>query len=230
MIHVLISNVSIALALLGLIAVTLVARRDHARLRASRRNLLDETAKILDDGKVTHGRDDFPVLEGLYSGGRVRAELLPDTMTIRRLPQLWLSLTRFEPRPGQPEFAMLVRPAGTEFYSLTSNFNYRLEPVPGLPEEIIIRGSGEAAQWLLEANGPLIAKICADPKVKEIGVTQKGLRLVWQAGEGRRGEHLLLRQSQFDDATVAPEDLRRLLEQLDALSAAIAKTQEPLTS
>jgi hypothetical protein len=227
---VLISTVSIVIALLGLIAVTGVASRDHARLRAARRQLFDQAANILEGGNVSLGRDDFPTLDGVYNGARVRAELLPDTMTIRRLPQLWLSLTRFESRPGQAEFAMLVRPAGTEFYSLTSHFDHRLESVPELPEEIIIRGGGRSAQRVLDANGAMFAKICADPKVKEVGVTQKGLRIVWQADEGRRGEHLLLRQSQFDNASIKPADLERLLGLLDTLSAGIAQTPEPLMS
>ena len=76
------------------------------------------------------------------------------------------------------------------------------------------------------ASVPIIGKILADPKVKEIGVTKKGLRLVWQASEGRRGEHLILRQCVFDDARVTRSDFARLLAYLDELSLALTGSAE----
>lgn len=220
------ASTSIIIAAVGLVVVTWLAMRDHAALRASRRGLMDPCAAVLDDAVIEHGADDFPNIEGMHNGRRVRADLIPDTMTIRRLPQLWLSLTHFAPRPGLAEFAVLIRPAGTEFYSLTSNFHQRLETPPGLPDEVLIRGSDVAAQHVLDRTAPVLARILADPKVKEVGVTAKGLRLVWQAGEGRRGEHLLLRQSQFDVPSVASADIVRLLGQLDDLSRVVGQAVE----
>ena len=65
-----------------------------------------------------------------------------------------------------------------------------------------MRGAGRNPQALLDRMAPTLGAILADPRIKEIAVTPKGLRLVRQAGEGRRGEHLLLRQAVFDDAAV----------------------------
>lgn len=211
---------SIFFAIVGAVVVTWMAIRDHRAARGSRRGLLDRCAGILDAPVIRHGTDDFPNIEGTYRGTRMRADFVPDTMTIRRLPQLWLSLTRFEARPESAEFAVLVRPAGTEFYSLTSYYDRRLDPPPGLPEEVLIRGKGAGAQALLDAAGACLAAIFADPRIKEAGVTAKGLRVVWQGSEGRRGEHLLLRQSQFDAAAVEPQDFARLLNLLEDLSRA----------
>lgn len=208
----------IAVAFMALLAV--VSWRDHRILRDSRRGLLDRCRAVVEDGVVTHGADDFPRLDGRKSGRAFRAELVPDTMTIRRLPQLWLSLTLLESRPGLPSFAVLVRAAGTEFYSLTGSFDYRLEPPAGFPWEVLVRGSHPGAQALLDRVGPVAAAILADPKVKELAVTPKGLRLVWQAGEGRKGEHLLLRQAVFDNAEVPPEALEALFSKLETLSQA----------
>ena len=223
---VLLSVTSIIVGLLGASSVVVMALRDHAKRRAMRRGIIDDCIDLLDQGAIRHNDDAFPTLEGRQSGRFIRAEFVPDTMTIRRLPQLWLSLTRIERRPGLSEFAALVRPAGTEFYALTTSYAHRLEPPPGLPYEILIQGSTPAAQQLLDRLGALIGKILSDPKVKEIGVTENGLRLVWQAGEGRRGEHLLLRQSVFDDARVAQPDFARLLAYIDELSIAITSTVE----
>ena len=196
-----------------------------------RSELSDATSSIKAPGcsngaAINHGSDGFPNLEGRHRGRYIRAEFIPDTMTIKRLPQLWLSLSRIEPQPGNSEFAILVRPSGTEFYSLTTGYEHRLEPPAGLPDEILVRGSRPSAQQHLNRVGPIIGKILPDPKVKEIGVTKKGLRLVWQASEGRRGEHLILRQCVFDDARVTRADFARLLAYLDELSVAVTGSAE----
>ena len=215
------SLAAIFVASVGLAIIAIIALRDHAKQRATRSNILEQCAELLEHGVVTHGADGFPILEGRHAGRFVRAELIADTMTIRRLPQLWLSLTRIEPRPVNCEFAALMRPSGTEFYSLTAGYEYMLEPPAGVPAEILIRGTKPAAQAHLDHIGSLISRIVSEPKVKEIGVTKKGLRLVWQASEGRRGEHLILRQSVFDEAQVSHSNFARLLGYLDDLSSAI---------
>lgn len=221
--------VPIATIIVGLLAASILAvmgLRDHAQRRSMRRGIIDECTSLLDQGAITYGGDAFPTLAGRHSGRFVRAEFVTDTMTIRRLPQLWLSLTRIEIRPEISEFAALVRPTGAEFYSLTSSLVSRLDPPPGFPHDVLIKGCGDSAQKLVNRLGAVIAKILSDPKIKEIGVTRKGLRLVWQAGEGRRGDHLLLRQSVFDDARVSKSDFARLLANLDEISLGVTKEVE----
>ena len=55
--------------------------------------------------------------------------------------------------------------------------------------------------------------------MKEVAITERGLRIVRQAGEGKRGEHLLLRQAIFETAGVPREDLEHILDQLEQLRA-----------
>ena len=216
----------ITVALAGVAIIAVVGRREHLAVRAARRGLFDLSATALEHPHISHGGDDFPRLDGRYRGRAVRAELISDTMTIRRLPQLWLSLTVMEPHPGLAELAVLARPNGAEFYSLTEKFSDRLDPPPGLPHDVLVRGRGQAAQSMLSSLGGVIGHILRDERVKEVGITAKGLRLVWQAGEGRRGDHLLLRQCNFDDATVRGETLQSLLLRLDELSSEIARFTE----
>ena len=47
----------------------------------------------------------------------------------------------------------------------------------------------------------------------------RGLRIIRQAGEGKRGDHLLLRQSVFENAAVPRQDLATVLDQLQAIRA-----------
>lgn len=208
------------------VVVGALAIREHRALRAARRGLLDECEGVLAGARLTHGGDDFPRLSGRRHDRGVWAELIPDTMTIRRLPQLWLSVTVFDKRSDVEALAILVRPAGTEFYSLTGHFRLRLEPPPGFPREVLIRGAGAGSQRLLDHLALPLAAILSDPRVKEVAITKKGLRIVRQAGEGRRGEHLLLRQAMFDRANVSAGDLDGLLTSLEALRDAAASSSE----
>lgn len=205
--------------------VVAMAIREHRNLRAGRRSLLDDCRGILQAGTLQHGSDDFPRLDGRWRGSKVNVELIPDTMTIRRLPQLWLSVTWLAPMPCQGAFAALVRHSGYEFYGLTSRFEHRLEPPQGLPSEIIIRGKDAMSQELLDAMQEPLAAIFADPKVKEVDVTPKGVRIIRQTVEGRRGEHLLLRQAMFDGAHVTASDLKQTLAQLEDLRATISENE-----
>lgn len=202
-------------------AVVIMAIREHRILRASRRDLLDNCRGVLKDDLLEHGRDDFPRLTGHWHGSKLEVRLIPDTMTLRRLPQLWLAVTWLVPMPHWGAFAVLVRHTGYEFYGLTSRFEHRLEPPRGLPAEIYIRGKEAESQELLDLMQAPLAAIFSDPLVKEVDVTPKGLRIIRQASEGRRGEHLLLRQAIFDNAQVPVNELKQTLLQLEELRATI---------
>ena len=211
-------SISLLLAAGSIAAVTYVGMRDHRAAKAARRGVLDRCAGALDDAALSHGADQFPRLTGRHHGHEVRVDLICDTMTIRRLPQLWMSTTLLDENPDLPGFAILVRPAGTEFYSLTSRFAHRLETPVGLPEEVLIRGDAGAERPLEELRATL-SGILADPRVKEVAVSPRGLRIIRQAAEGKRGDHLLLRQSVFENAAVPHHDLARVLDQLQSIRA-----------
>jgi len=202
-------------------AVGACAVREHRLMRGARLSLLDRCANVVDGAEIRHGRDGFPTLVGSHGGKHVRLELISDTMVIRRLPQLWASLTLLDTLTAVPSLAILVRPAGYEFYSLTSRLTFALGTPAAFPQEVLIRGSDARAEPLLEQLSPQLASILADPRVKEIAITCRGLRIISQVGEGRRGDYLLLRQAVFDDAGVRPSELSKRLEELEALQDAI---------
>jgi len=214
-------SLTLLIATAGVAVVTAIAMRDHHAAVNARRSLLDDCSDALDRSLLTNGADGFPQLSGSHRGRGVHIELLLDTMTIRRLPQLWLSTTLLDRSPGMPGLAILVRPSGTEFYSLTSHFPCRFDAPPGFPEEVLIRGD-EGAGRLLGELAATLADILKDQRVKEIAITERGLRIVRQSAEGKRGEHLLLRQSVFEDARVKRTDVTRLLEQLHAMRAIVS--------
>jgi len=192
--------------LFGLIAflavVANIAIRDHRRAVSARRSLLDDCRGVLDEERWTAGADGLPALEGRAFGHAVTVALIPDTMVMRRLPQLWLSVTVLDATPGAPSLSLLARPSGNEFYAATHDLPGRVEPPAGLPLDVMIRGDGVRAHALCQRLAGLFQTLLADPRVKEITLTKRGVRVVRQVAEGRRGEHLLLRQAVFDDAQV----------------------------
>jgi hypothetical protein len=211
-------SISLLIAAGSIAAVTYVGMRDHRAAKTARRSVLDRCAGALDGAVLAHGADHFPRLTGRHHGREVRVDLLCDTLTIRRLPQLWMSTTLLDQNPDLPGFAVLVRPAGTEFYSLTSRFAHRLETPTSFPQEVLIRGDA-GAERLLDELRAILSDVLADRRIKEVAVTSRGLRIVRQAGEGKRGEHLLLRQSVFENAAVPRADLARVLDHLQSIRA-----------
>jgi hypothetical protein len=216
---------SIEFLLISCAAIALVAGlaiREHRAARQLRGRMLDACAALFDRPVIEAGADGFPELSGRWKGSEIRVALIADTMTIRRLPQIWLSVTRLDAHPGRPGLAALVRPSGADFYSLTERFSERFETPPGLPGEIWLRGSSPAAQSLLNRAACEMANVFADACVKEIAMTDRGVRIIRQAAEGRRGPHLILRQVALDDCAVSADLMAKTLAELDRLTEAVA--------
>lgn len=202
----------------GLIALAAVianfAIRDHLRAVAARRGMLDQCRGTLDDEKWTCGGDGVPSLEGRWNGHAVKVALIPDTMVVRRLPQLWLSVTVLSSGTDSASIGVVARHTGNEFYSSVHEMQRRLDPPAGLPLDVLVRGDGAGAVQLCDRLASDLTRLFADPLIKDVTVTSRGARIVRQIAEGRRGEHLLLRQAVFDGATV---DRQTLLATLEAL-------------
>jgi hypothetical protein len=194
-----------------------IAIRDHRRAVAMRRRMLDPCLGVLDDEEWSAGADGFPMLAGRAYGRRVKVALLPDTMVVRRLPQLWLSVTLLDHKPGAPSLSLLTRYTGNEFYAVTPELPLRIEPPADLPLDMLVRGDSAVAEALCHLLAPVLKSILGDACVKEIAMTAKGVRIVRQIAEGERGDHLLLRQAVFTDAVVDRATLVRTLSQAAVL-------------
>lgn len=213
-----------SILLIALIAGALgaIAYRDHRRRERQRYDLLSECARLFDTHTVVRGDDKFPRIEGVRAGRRFDVRLIADGMTIRRLPQLWLQVTELADLDGASGLAVLVRPSGYEFFSLTTVFEHVIEVPSAFPREVIVRGENETSDPLFETLARPIAGILKDPCIKEVAVTRRGLRIIRQADEGRRGDYLLLRQAAFDRASVAAETLSDIVNDLETLRSALA--------
>lgn len=216
----------LAVLVAGFAGLGWLLNRERSALWRRRRALLADCRPLFERVEQADGVGGFPRLSGEIAGRRVVVELMPDTMTLRRLPQLWLSLTVIMPLPGGAAFGVLARPSGSEFYARTPDLPVRLEPPAGLPEDVMVRGRRRGAAFLAQAERA-IADLMADPRVKEVLVMPAGLRVVFQAAEGQRGQHLLLRQCDFGDAGFDPALFMRLYDGLEEIARRLSPAPTP---
>jgi hypothetical protein len=217
-------SVPFAVAAAGIVATTVLALQESRKLRASRSAILNPIKGLFNDQKLTFDGAGFPSLSGVLDGRQTRLELIPDTMTIRRLPQLWLSMTDVCDLPlAGSGVAVLVRPSGADYYSLTERMQEQLEVPASFPWECLIKGESTQSQKTLIGVSKVAARILADPRVKEFAITARGIRIIRQLAEGKRGDHLLLRQSAFAGAEVTPRDISELAADLTDLRNALAQ-------
>lgn len=201
-----------ALLLAATISFFVIFGRREARVAAAvRHSILDLSKNVLDAAKVDIDTCGFPKMDGTYRGRSFRVALIPDTLTFRRLPQLWLDVTMKRSLPIDASLAILIRPTGADYYSLTDRWHERLEPPANFPEMCLIKGDGPAARHILERIAPYVSDLLRDPYFKEIAVTPRGIRIMHQLAEGKRGDHLILRQIVFENAQLNPDDLKGVL-------------------
>lgn len=213
----------LAVAAVGLAGLAVIARRDHQAALCTRAALLDDVAVRLQGSLIEIGGDGFPTLIGRLPDRRqIVVTLLPDTLVMRRLPQLWMIVTLHERvERARPSVGALARHTGAEFYSRTLKFPVRIQPPSGL-EALLLRGDSVLPADEVERISPVLASIFDNSRTKEIAATRRGVLIVRQVSEGERGAHLLLRQSRFPLTGVAPDvvfssiaDADRLREALD---------------
>jgi hypothetical protein len=65
-----------------------------------------------------------------------------------------------------------------------------------------------------------------DPRMKELVITPRGVRLVYQAAQGERADYLVLRQARFAQERGDAELVKSLLDRAIAIAAAVDSTME----
>ena len=149
--------------LVGIAATTAVARRESRIRRDRTLRLFDGCRSLFETSRVVSGPDGYPRLDGFCAGRSVQLAAVPDTLTLKRLPQLWLAAT-LRPASTMPgDFAVLARPTGAEFFALTHRLPLRLDVPEPLSPGLLARGGHQGSQGLLDAVAESLADIFAEP-------------------------------------------------------------------
>lgn len=201
----------LALIVLLVTVLAYMYRRDRNQLREARAAMYEDCAHLFDEAQALQDDVNFPVLTGRYQGYRIKLEPIADYLAFRKIPSLWLLATVYSDNPYGGAFDFLVRPQNVEFWSPIWKMETSLPLPSGWPEFAIARTDGRGEVPPLDRLQPHKG-LFQDDKVKELLVTPKGVRIVYQADQAERAYYMVLRQLVFTNFRLSPELVTSLLD------------------
>lgn len=165
----------------------------------------------------------FPRLTAHLGTHAFDLQALPDSLTFRKLPALWVMVTLPTPLPVKATLDIMARPAGNEPFSHFARLPHSLPCPADLPEGTGIRSDNAAAVPPLDLIAPHLG-LFADPRVKELVISPKGLRLVILADEAERGRYLIFRDLEVGRKPLPKDRLMPLIDTLHALHKTLSET------
>jgi hypothetical protein len=212
-----------AAALVGIAVLVILYRRDRNRLKRQRAQFFDDCLPLFQSYRVTQEGPTFPLLSGRYRDHEARLEPVIDSMAWRKVPVLWLKVTILKPNSYRGVLDFLVRPGGVEVYSPSADLDYHLAVPSGWPEQSLLCTDDPTSIPPLEAITPHMAAF-ADPFMKELVATSRGVRLVRMIWQASRLHYAVFRETRFEeihlDRAVAQGMLDTALAMAEALAAA----------
>lgn len=205
----------LALGGLGLWLVLRLKAEIRARTMA-RASYLVAVKPLFDGGETRLQPTGFPRMTGRLHGLGFDIQVIPDTLTFRKLPALWVLVSLPETLPLRATLDLMARPAGNEPFSHFTTLPHSLPRPVGLAPDIGLR-SDDAA---LVPPADLItrhADLFDDPHIKELVLSPKGLRIVLLAEEADRGRYLLFRDAEMGRTPLDPARLSPILDRLRAI-------------
>ena len=199
---------------LGLLALLILwgLRRGSARARA-RAAFLSQVAPLFDRVTQQIAPNGFPRMTAHMGDMAFDLQLVADSLTFRKLPTLWLMVTLPRPMPLAGTCHIMARPTGFEPFSKFKSLHHSAD-LP-LPEGCVARCDDPA---LVPAALSRHCAIFADPLVKELVVSPKGLRIVILADEAARNAYLIFRDAELGMHPLPPERLAPILTALTELN------------
>ena len=198
---------------IGLVALAVLTLRASRARKATRQVYLSDCEALFDAPVTALTPIGFPRLNGRYQGALFDIQAVPDTLTFRKLPALWVLVTLPVPLPLRATLDFMVRSTGIEPFSNYHTLPDQIAPPHGFPEDCRLRTDDPQALPPRSLLSPHAA-IFDDPCVKELLLTPKGLRITFLAEEANRGRYLIFRDAELGSA---PLPARKLIPHLDAL-------------
>lgn len=204
----------------GLALLALRLHTDSRARRLARAGWLDRIE--LQDRRFALSATGFARASGRRAGLALDLQAVPDMLTFRKLPALWLLVTLPEPMPLRQRINLMIRPTGVEPFSAFEGLPYQTTLPHGFPPDAALRSE----QALSPDEAALLQRHLAmfdDPRVKELVLSPKGLRITWLAEEAERGRYLLFRENDMGRTALQPAALDPLLAALRGLRQDIMK-------
>lgn len=197
--------IALVVAVAGVVALRQLHLRHLAGVRRDRTALFEHAACVLEEPRLVSRGLDFPVLYGRFAGRDVRVEPVVDAIALRVVPVLRLVVTVREQFPGQPRLSVLSNETGQEFYAGHRDLRRWREPSwPGWAS-VACAAEGVDRELADEAVG----LVTQDSVVKQVLVTDRGVRCVVRGAQANSAAYRVTRQADLSGARVSEHDLRR---------------------
>jgi hypothetical protein len=188
------------------------------RVAGERRSVLADVRNVVDRSELTQRGIDYPVLTGDYRGAPVTIAVIVDTLTLRELPTLWLSVTRRHPLPLTGPVDMLLRPSSTDIVSPGERFPVQHPVPPAWPAHIRVATPLGGSPHLPELSAAL--PLLHDTRTKDVLLSPTGARLITRLARAELGHYRLVRRPKFKPQLSA-EELTAVLEAVCAMTEGI---------
>ncbi|NBO21460.1 MAG: hypothetical protein EBU97_05965 [Rhodobacteraceae bacterium] len=189
--------------------------------RAARAGYLAQAEALLTTPRRQMQDSGYLRIAGQWQGGAFDLQVVPDTLSYRKLPCLWLLVSRTDPLPALAgEVRIMARASGLEAFSTFSSLPIEVTLPPGFPPDCTLRCTDPQHVPPLAVLDH-VAGLMADPRVKEVVLSPKGLRIVILAEEGARGAYLIHRDAEFATEPLDAALVARRMQDLRALAQVI---------
>lgn len=205
--------IALGAVVLWLGVLTLRAARVRRQARSA---YFSAVMPLFDSTSVQTQPTGFPRLTARRGTDAFDLQALPDSLTFRKLPALWVMVTLPAPVPVHATLDIMTRPTGNEPFSAFATLPQSLPRPAFLPEGTGIR-SDDAARIPPEHILARHAALFDDPRVKELVISPKGLRIVILGDEADRGRYLIFRDGEVGMTPLPSARLAPILDRLRAL-------------
>lgn len=216
----------IAVTAVFLVILCLMYRRNGRAVQRARAEMFEDCVRLMASHRVVQDGMAFPRLTGEYRGYRVRVEAVVDQVCFRTLPSLWLLVTVEGELPHRGALDLLVRPRNTEFFSHLWSLPEALAIPNGWPQHAVLRTDRPDALPPFAALDAHVQAIFSDEKAKELVVTPRGVRVVYQLAQAARDRYLVFRELRFQETRVPPSLFAGLADRAIAVHQTLAATPE----
>jgi hypothetical protein len=146
----------------------------------------------------------FPRVAGDYRGFSFDLQAVPDTLTFRKLPALWLLATLTRPMPVLATVDMMRNATGGEVFSKFSLLPVQIVPPKHYPGRSV--GAHRCARRdARRFAGEPVSRSFRYAAGKGAGDRAAGLRIVRLAEEANRNRYLIFRDAEMGSAPLNPE-------------------------
>jgi hypothetical protein len=203
-----------------------IYRRDKNRLERERAQLFEDVRGLLSAAEISRTAGEYPKLRGRYRGYAVAIDVVVDHIAVRKLPSLWLRATVLTEIPYGGTCDVMARAHNVEFFSPAGDLQHVLRLPTGWPDHLTVKSDDPAA---IPPEGILSRHIGLfdEPRMKELLVTPRGVRVVRQGAQASRAEYMVLRQALFGAVRIPREQLAAMLDAAIALAEDLKKSIAP---